>query len=141
MTSSFPNWSASRLPKGAQIIFVPFNTDTVEGYLRIRHCAQARCVENHVYVAIAGCTGNLPFVENADIHYAQSAILTPADVGFSRDSVGAECNPNIETVVMDDVDLEVLRQHRETGSVQNWNDRRKDIYRVVYEEDGKSFEV
>ncbi|QDV14200.1 Aliphatic amidase [Rosistilla oblonga] len=137
----FPELVRIAAAKGAQIIFVPFNTDTVEGYLRIRHCAQARCVENHVYVAIAGCTGNLPFVENADIHYAQSAILTPADVGFSRDSVGAECNPNIETVVMDDVDLEILRKHRESGSVQNWNDRRKDLYRVTYEEDGKTFEV
>lgn len=137
----FPELVRIAASKGAQIIFVPFNTDTVEGYLRIRHCAQARCVENHVYVAIAGCTGNLPFVENADIHYAQSAILTPADVGFSRDSVGAECTPNIETVVMDDVDLEILRQHRESGSVQNWNDRRTDVYRVVYNEDGVQREV
>ena len=120
---------------------MPFNTDTVGAYLRIRHCAQARCIENQIYVAISGCTGNLPSVENADIHYAQSAILTPSDVGFAKGGVGAECNPNIETVVMDDVDLELLRRHRQSGSVQNWNDRRTDLYQVNWNEDGESHKV
>jgi len=99
--------------------------------MRVRTCAAARCVENHVYVAIAGCTGNLPFCENADIHYAQSAVLTPLDVTFAREGIGAEANPNIETVVIYDVDLELLRRHREQGSVQNWNDRRLDLYRLT----------
>ncbi|WP_166823727.1 bifunctional GNAT family N-acetyltransferase/carbon-nitrogen hydrolase family protein [Thalassoroseus pseudoceratinae] len=137
----FPELVRIAASKGAQIIFVPFNTDTVKGYLRVRLCAQARCIENHVYVVIAGCTGNLPFVENADIHYAQSGIFTPADVGFPRDGVGAECNPNVETFVMDDVDLEVLRRHKTSGSVQNWNDRLTSLYRVVYNEDGEQHEV
>ena len=39
--------------------------------------------------AIAGSTGNLPLVQNADIHYAQSGIFTPADIPFSRDAVAA----------------------------------------------------
>lgn len=122
--------------KGARLVFVPFNTDTRHGYLRVRHCAQARCIENHLYVAVAGCTGNLPFVENSDIHYAQSAVFTPADAEFARDAVAAECNANIETMIIHDVDLELLRRHRERGSVQNWNDRRSDLYHVVYREDG-----
>lgn len=57
----------------------PFNTNERSGYLRVRHCAHAHCIENHVYVVLAGCTGNLPQVDNADIHYAQSAVLTPSD--------------------------------------------------------------
>ncbi|MFH1299877.1 MAG: GNAT family N-acetyltransferase [Planctomycetota bacterium] len=139
----FPELTRIAAQKGAQIIFVPFNTDTRHGYLRVRHCAQARCIENHLYVAISGCTGNLPFVENADIHYAQSGIFTPADAEFARDAVAAECNPNVETVIIHDLDFEQLRRHREGGggSVQNWNDRRRDLYRVVYREDGQSFEV
>ncbi|ELP32818.1 bifunctional GNAT family N-acetyltransferase/carbon-nitrogen hydrolase family protein [Rhodopirellula baltica] len=127
----FPELSRLAVEKGAQIIFVPFNTDNRHGYMRVRTCAAARCVENHVYVAIAGCTGNLPFCENADIHYAQSAVLTPLDVTFAREGIGAEANPNIETVVIYDVDLELLRRHREQGSVQNWNDRRLDLYRLT----------
>ena len=137
----FPELSRVAAKKGAQMIFVPFNTDTRHGYLRVRNCAMARCVENHVYTAIAGCTGNLPFVENADIHYAQSGIFTPADAEFARDAIAAECNPNVETVIIHDVDLELLRRHRESGSVQNWNDRRLDVYRVLYNEDRKTMEI
>lgn len=137
----FPELSRIAAGKGARIIFVPFNTDERAGYLRVRYCAQARCVENHVFVAISGCTGNLPFVENADIHYAQSGIFSPSDVCFNRDGVAAECTPNIETVIIHDVDVELLRVHRAAGTVQNWNDRRTDLYQVNYTEDGETKQV
>lgn len=137
----FPELTRIAAQKGAQIIFVPFNTDTRHGYLRVRTCAMARCVENHVYVAISGCTGNLPFVENADIHYAQSGVFTPADAEFARDAVADECTPNVETLIIHDVDVELLRRHKESGNVQNWNDRRRDLYKVVYQEDGETREV
>ena len=137
----FPELGRIAAAKGANIIFVPFNTDTRHGYIRVRTCAQARCVENHVYTVIAGCTGNLPFVENADIHYAQSAIFTPADVMFARDGIASEANANVETVIIHDVDLEMLRRHRQQGTVQNWNDRRKDMYRVLYHENDQESEA
>jgi predicted amidohydrolase len=137
----FPELARVAASKGAQILFVPYNTDTRQGYLRIRHCAQARCIENHVYVAISGCTGNLPFVENVDIHYAQSGIYTPVDFPFSRDGVAAECTANIETIQIHDVDVELLRRHRQDGTVQNWNDRRLDVYKVLYHEEGETREI
>lgn len=130
----FPELIRVAVQKGAQILFCPFNTDSEHGYLRIRCCAQARCVENHVYAAIAGCTGNLPMVENADIHYAQSGIFTPCDYPFTRGGIGAECNANIETIVTHDVNLDTLRRHRFTGSTRNWNDRRTDLYHVSYQD-------
>lgn len=123
----FPEVSRIAVEKGARIIFVPFCTDERHGYLRVRSCAQARCIENQVYTVIAGNTGNLPFVENMDIHYAQSAILTPHDFPFARDGIAAECTPNIEAVVVHDVDLDILERSRETGTVLNWNDRRDDL--------------
>jgi len=126
----FPELARVAAEQGAKILLVPFNTNDRPGYLRVRTCAQARCVENQVYVAIAGCVGNLPFVENADIHYAQSGIFTPSDVGFARDGVAVECSANIETVVVHDLDLEQLRRNRLTGTVQPWNDRRHDLYEV-----------
>ncbi len=137
----FPEFVRIAAQKGAQILFVPFNTDTRHGYLRIRHCALARCVENHVYVAISGCTGNLPFVENADLHYAQSRRSLRRPTPNLRDAIGAECNANIETMIIHDVDVELLRRHKLQGDVQNWNDRRRDLYKVVYQEDGRSLEV
>ena len=124
----FPELGRMAASKGAQIIFVPFCTDERKGYLRVRYCAQARCIENQVFVAMAGTVGNLPEVENMDIQYAQSAILTPSDFFFARDGIAAECMPNIETVVVHDVDLEVLKQSRLIGTTLNWNDRRTDLY-------------
>ena len=129
--SEFPELSRIAVEKGAQIIFVPFCTDERKGYLRVRYCAQARCIENQVYVAMAGTVGNLPETENMDIQYAQSGIFTPSDFNFARDGIAAECTPNVETVVIHDVDLEVLKRHRKSGTTLNWNDRRSDLYEVV----------
>lgn len=126
----FPELSRIAAEQGAQIIFVPFCTDERYAYLRVRYCAQARCIENHMYAVIAGSCGNLPFVENLDVHYAQSAIFTPSDIPFTRDAILSEATPNIETVIVDEVDLHLLRKHRQTGSVLNWLDRRQDLYEI-----------
>ena len=126
----FPELGRLAAERGAEIFFVPFCTDERYGYLRVRYCAQARCIENHVYVAMAGNVGNLPDVDNMDVQYAQSGILTPSDIPFSRDAVAAETTPNIETVIVGDVDLELLSRHRQTGNVLNWKDRRTDLYEV-----------
>jgi predicted amidohydrolase/ribosomal protein S18 acetylase RimI-like enzyme len=128
----FPELTRIAVERGAQIVFVPFCTDERYAYLRVRYCAQARCIENHIYVAIAGSVGNLPHVESLDIHYAQSGIFTPSDIPFKRDAISAECTPNIETVIFEDLDLELLKRHRQSGSVLNWNDRRRDLYEVKY---------
>ncbi len=128
----FPELARIATAKGAQIIFVPYNTDERYAYLRVRHCAQARAIENQVYVAIAGAAGMLPFVDNADMHYAQCAVLTPSDFPFARDAVASESMPNIETIVVHDVDLELLKRNRADGTVRPWTDRRKDMYSVRY---------
>ncbi|MBU1095267.1 MAG: carbon-nitrogen hydrolase [Ignavibacteriae bacterium HGW-Ignavibacteriae-2] len=131
----FPELCRRAVEKGAKIIFVPFCTDERKGYLRVRYCAQARCIENQVYVAMAGTVGNLPEVENMDIQYAQSAILTPSDFAFARDGIAAECTPNVETVVIHDVDLEVLRRGRRSGTTLNLNDRRQDLYTIKWKDE------
>ncbi len=130
--SEFPELARVAAAKGAKILFVPFNTDERFGYLRVRHCSQARAIENQMYVAIAGCAGMMPFVDNADMHYAQCAVLTPSDFPFARDAVASESMPNIETVVVQDVDLELLRRNRIDGTVRPWTDRRKDLYSVRF---------
>lgn len=117
---------------GARILFVPYNTNDRFGHERVTRCAQARCIENHLFVVTAGCVGNLPSVENADVHYAQSGIFTPSDVAFARDGVAAIATPGIETVVVHDLDTEALRRHRLAGTTLNWQDRRTDLYRVSW---------
>ncbi|MCF6136126.1 bifunctional GNAT family N-acetyltransferase/carbon-nitrogen hydrolase family protein [Pseudalkalibacillus berkeleyi] len=126
----FPELSRYVTDKGARIIFTPFCTDDRQGYLRVRYCSQARAVENQVYTVLSGTVGNLPQTENMDVQYAQSGIFTPSDFTFPRDGIIGECNPNIETLVVGDVDLEILRRHRRSGSVMQLRDRRRDLYEV-----------
>jgi len=78
----FPELSRILADEGMNILFVPFLTDTQNGYLRVRNCAQARAIENECCVAIAGSVGNLPKVHNMDIQYAQSMFLLPAIFRF-----------------------------------------------------------
>lgn len=137
----FPELGRVAAARGARILFVPFSSDTRNGYLQVRTCAQARAIENGVYVAISGSVGNMPNAPNGDTHYAQSGIFTPVDISFSRDGIAGECTPNIETVIIQELDLTLLARHRATGTVQNWNDRRGDLYKVRYFDGGKVEDV
>lgn len=128
----FPELARIYAEQGVQILFVPFFTDTQNGYNRVRLCSMARAVENECYVAIAGCVGNLPQVNNMDINFAQSAIFTPSDFQFPTNAVTAEATPNTEMTIIADVNLELLLELHQFGSVQNLKDRRKDLYEVVY---------
>lgn len=139
--SEFPELARIAVSKGAKILFVPFNTDDRRAYLRVRYCSQARAIENQVYVVISGCVGNLPEVDNLDIHFSQSAILTPSDVEFSREAIASEAVPNTETLIYQDLDLNLLERNREMGNVQTWNDRKKGFYTLTYKEDGKTIVV
>lgn len=130
--AEFPELARHLVDQGAQIIFVPFCTDTRQSYLRVRYCAQARAVENQCYMALAGNVGNLPGVENMDIQYAQSSIFTPCDYPFARDGIAADTTPNVETVGIADLNLETLRIARNTGTVQNLKNRRFDLYSVKW---------
>ena len=124
----FPELSRLLAEQGMEILFVPFWTDTKNGYLRVRHCAQARAIENECYVAMSGSCGNLPRVDNVDIQYAQSAVFTPSDFYFPHDGILSEAVANTEMLVFADVDLEKLKLLHREGSVTNLRDRRHDLY-------------
>ena len=128
--SEFPELARILADQGMNILFVPFLTDTQTAYSRVRHCAQARAIENECYVAIAGSVGNLPKVKNMDIQYAQSAVLTPCDFAFPNTGVKSEATPNTEMILVTDVDLTMLDKLRHQGSVQNLRNRRHDVYKL-----------
>jgi predicted amidohydrolase/GNAT superfamily N-acetyltransferase len=128
----FPEPSRYLTDQGINIMFVPFLTDERQSYCRVRYCAQARAVENQIYVAMAGNCGNLPNVHNLDIHYAQSCILTPCDFPFARDGIAADTTPNVEMVAFADLSLQALRRARHNGTVKNLRDRRHDLYSVAW---------
>lgn len=133
----FPELSRIMAEQGLQILFVPFQTDTQNGYTRVRNCAMARAIENECYVAIAGSIGNLPRVSNMDIQYAQSAVFTPSDFAFPVNGIKAETTPNTEMTLLVDVDLDMLKELHSHGSVKNLLDRRQDIYQLMYKKKNK----
>jgi predicted amidohydrolase len=126
----FPELARLLTLAGAEMLFVPFSTDERRAYLRVRFCAQARAVENLVYVAISGNVGNLPQVRNFLINYGQAAICTPSDFPFPPGGLAGSADSNSETVVISDLDLVTLEQAREVGTVRPLRDRRTDLYRV-----------
>ena len=124
----FPELSRLLADEGMDILFIPFLTDTQNGYSRVRNCAQARAIENECYVAIAGSVGNLPKVHNMDIQYAQSMVFTPCDFAFPASGIKAEATTNTEMILIADVDIDLLRELNQFGSVKNLRDRRKDLF-------------
>lgn len=126
----FPELPRLLAQQGMQMLFVPFLTDTQNGYTRVRNCAMARAIENECYVAIAGCVGNLPKVNNMDIQFAQSAVFTPSDFAFPTNGIKAEATPNTEMTLIVDVDLDLLKELHNYGSVRNLRDRRTDVYEL-----------
>ena len=124
----FPELPRLQADDGMKILFVPFLTDTQNGFTRVQRCAQARAIENECYVAIAGSVGNLPKVNNMDIQFAQSAVFTPADFAFPTNGTKSEATPNTEMTLLADVDLDLLKELHSYGSVKNLKDRRLDLY-------------
>ena len=128
--TEFPELSRLLAEEEMQILFVPFLTDTQNGFNRVKRCAQARAIENECYVAIAGSVGNLPKVSNMDIQFAQSAVFTPCDFAFPTNGIKAEATPNTEMILICDVDLDLLHELHVHGSVRTLTDRRGDLYQL-----------
>lgn len=128
----FPELARHLVEQGALIIFVPYCADQRLNYLRVRYCAQARAVEDQCYVVMAGNVGNLPDVSNMNVQYGQSCILTPCDFPFAREGIAAETTANVETIVFADLNIKTLLAARESGSVLNLKDRRRDLYAIKW---------
>lgn len=124
----FPEAARVMAEAGAEIIFVPSSTDERQAYCRVRYCAQARAIENQIYVAMACTVGNLPQVPGMATSYGQAAIFTPSDYFFARDGIAAEGVVNQEQIIISDVDLDLLDEQRVNGTVIPLNDLINDAY-------------
>jgi len=128
----FPELARKVCEMGADIIFVPSCTDDRQGFWRVRYCCHARAIENQVYVAVTGTVGNIA-VEGLGLHFGQAAIITPSDFAFARDGIAAEGVPNMEQIVIADVDLAKLVTNRVNGTTIPLYDKRVDVYDNVVE--------
>lgn len=113
----FPELAREAARRGAYIIVTPSCTDDRNGFLRVRYCAHARCVENQLYVIHTGTVGSLPQIPIISLNYGQAGILTPCDYPFARDGILHEGVANQESMVIGDLDLALVEQSRISGSV------------------------
>lgn len=114
--------------KGADIIFCPSCTDDQHGFYRVRYTSHARAVENQVYVVTTGTVGSLPTVDFMRANYGQAAIISPNDIPFPPRGIVMEGEINQDMIITSDLDLSLLYEVRERGSVTTWRDRRTDLY-------------
>lgn len=124
----FPEIVRMAKAKGADVIFCPSCTDDRHGFHRVRYTSHARAIENQVYVVVTGTVGSLPTVDFMRGNFGQAAVITPNDVPFPPKGIMVEGEINDDMIVTADLDLTLLHEVRERGSVTTWRDRRVDLY-------------
>ena len=124
----FPEIVRMAKAKGADIIFCPSCTDDRHGFHRVRYSCHARAIENQVYVVVTGTVGTLTNVDFMRANFGQAAVITPNDIPFPPGGILVEGELNDDMVVTADLDLSLLYEVREKGSVTTWRDRRTDLY-------------
>ena len=113
----FPELARAAARHGAILVVVPSCTDDRQGFLRVRYCAQARAIENQVYVIQSSTVGSLPMVPAVSLNYGQASIMTPSDFAFSRDGILAEGVPNQESMIIGELNLKTILESRQEGTV------------------------
>lgn len=124
----FPEIVRMAKAKGADVIFCPSCTDDRHGFHRVRYTCHARAIENQVYVVVTGTVGSLPTVDFMRANFGQAAIISPNDIPFPPKGILAEGEVNDDMIITADLDLELLYEVRQKGSVTTWRDRRTDLY-------------
>jgi hypothetical protein len=78
-----------------------------------------------MYTIVSHTVGSLPMVPAVHLNYGQASILTPSDFAFSRDGILAEGNPNQESMVIGELNLETILAARSAGTVLPLLDSRR----------------
>lgn len=121
----FPEIARAAARLDAHILAVPSCTDERQGFMRVKYCAHARAIENQMYVIQSHTVGSLPMVPAVHLNYGQAAILTPSDFPFSRDGILAEGNPNQESMVIGELNLQTIADTRSSGTVLPLEDSKR----------------
>ncbi len=127
----FPEPARLATLAGAEILFSPSATLDPHGYWRVRHSAQARCIENQIYAVHCSLVGNwgLPGFE----FQGMASIMTPCESGYPDKGIVAESPFNQEGVITGEVDTERLYEIRESGAAPTLKDRRFDLLEELYQ--------
>lgn len=118
----FPSYTRAAAQSEAEILFVPSCTDDVHGYWRVRHCAEARTIENQCFVLTSGVVEGNPEYEEIYSHYGEGALLAPCDTLFPAGGLIAKSEANVESIFYGNLDLNALKETRRNGTVLNLRD-------------------
>ncbi len=121
----FPEGVRCAARAGAEILLVPSWTDDDHGFWRVRHCAQARCIENVAFAIHAPLLGGLSTPPDFEQACGSAGILSPCDLGFHRAGLAADGGWNQPVTILADLDLDRLRRLRTSGTVTPFADARR----------------
>lgn len=126
-----PEVASALARMGAEVLLCPAYTFTEAGAWRVRHCCQARCVENQVFVAVSYLVGTPP--PPLFPGFGSSAVFTPCDEGFPVDGVAAAADGSGNQLVRATLALDLLDQNRRRGVAPTLRDRARhaDFYRAI----------
>lgn len=123
--AEIPECASSYAEQGVEVVLCPSFTLSEHGFWRVRHCAQARAIENQIYV-VHCCAVGAPGAP-LPAGWGRSSILSPCDVPWPADGVLAEAEANREMVIRAEVDLDALAANRENGAAPTFRDRRRRV--------------
>ena len=134
--SEFPEVARHFMLKGAEILLCPSATYTKRGFYRVRRCCAARAVEDQIYVAECHQVGALSVpLDQPFTGFGRSAILCPIDdQTMIDDGIMVEAQDGEdETVIVGEVDLEMLDRSRNSSEATILKDRRGETYKNCYQ--------
>lgn len=107
---------------GVELLLVPSCTDTEHGYWRVRHCCEARAIENQTFVVMSSIVDGDARHEEINEHYGRGAVFSPCDTGFPVNGILVEGATNKEGIAIAELNFETLETIRNSGSVLNLRD-------------------
>lgn len=110
---------------GVEVVFVPSCTETMKGANRVHIGARARALENQIYTVVSQTVGNADWSPAVDLNCGYAAVYATPDLGFSEDGVVAKGHANQEEILMADLDLKLINNVRQNGSVLNYKHHQK----------------
>lgn len=118
-----PECATALAEKGVEMIICPSFTFSSHGFWRVRHCGHARAIENQVYIVHCCTVGRVG--EPLPYGRGRSSILSPCDSPWAPNGIVIEAEPDVESVVMVTVNLDLLHVNRKNGAAPTFRDRHR----------------
>lgn len=117
----FPDTGQAYADAGVDVVFVPSATENKQGFHRVRIGAQARALEQQMYVVQAPLTGDAPWCDAIDINVGHASAYAPPDGCFPDNGILGEDAQSLCLAL----DMEKLLRLRTEGAVLTRRDNKR----------------